>query len=139
MNRKQILALEAGREIDILIIENIWGWGHTLREKPHSHVLTDIWRDAYTYHTAAQLPRISRHISHAWHTVELLTEDETREHPLFFRCTYNWNYDKDNEPSAWAAFDWKLTGDSNPLFAATADDMPLAICKAALLAHFDLV
>ena len=53
---------------------------------------------------------------------------------MFFKCNYKWGYEKDNYELAYAAFDWKLTGDSHPLYPAIAYTMPHAICLAALKA-----
>lgn len=71
-------------------------------------------------------------INFAWDVVEKLTQDEDRKHPVFFKCNYRWFYRDEQDYVAYAAFDWKLTGDSHPLYPANADEMPLAICLAAL-------
>ena len=71
-------------------------------------------------------------ISFAWEVVEKLTGNEDRKHPVFFKCNYRWFYRAEQDYVAYAAFDWKLTGDSHPLYPANADTMPHAICLAAL-------
>ncbi len=74
----------------------------------------------------------SLYIEQAWEIVEFITSPEDVKHPMFFKCNYKWGYKEDDWPAAYAAFDWKLTGDSHPLYEATASTMPLAICLAAL-------
>ena len=70
--------------------------------------------------------------------VEKITANEDYKHPVYYKLTYRWMYEKDIEEDpenrfhALAVFDWKLTGDSHPLYPCRADTIAFATCIAAL-------
>lgn len=138
--------LTTGPELDALVAEKVMGWRRVSEGEPYFwptqkmiERIKELHPDvlAVDYFPA---PLFSTDIAVAWVVVDHLTEDEERKHPLYFTCTYNWAYKKDGEKygkKAYAAFDWKLTGDKHPFYQGSADTMQHAICLAALEAVSD--
>jgi hypothetical protein len=130
--REMILAEPAGRQMDVWVAKYII-------ELPDDLISIDGIIN-YPFHDqiieVAEIPHYSEDIDAAWQVVEKLTRLEREPNPLYFRLTWGW-WDKphsEDSPQYWAVFDWKLTGDSHPLYLAIAETAPLAICRASLLA-----
>lgn len=77
-------------------------------------------------------PPWSTDIGEAFELVELITGNEALEHPLYFKMTHRWFPTQRDTYRTYAAFDWKMTGDRNPLYQATGDSIAHAICLAIL-------
>lgn len=128
----EIDTYQAGRELDALIAKEVygieakhnptWGWGY-LEGDPKTFTI---------------LRHYSTVDGDAFQIVKRLCQDDREPHDLYFKLTYAWWYKADREakgyPLVRAVFDWKETGDSNPLHQGLADTIPLAICRAALRA-----
>jgi hypothetical protein len=121
-------------DLSIAVAEKVMGWTDIRQHSLNNTIGT---APSGPHRNNQRIPDYALYIWLAWMVVEKLTTDEERKHPLFFKCNYRWGYEKDGYPIAYAAFDWKLTGDSHPLYVATAALMPAAICKAALKAVTD--
>lgn len=70
-----------------------------------------------------------------WEVVERMCAEDRDGQQFCFRMTYKFS----DEYGCWATFDWKEWSDTHPLYAAHGDTVGLAVCRATLLAHFDIV
>jgi len=124
MNREEILAMPAGRDLDALIAENVMGWkdrgiGYSFEDNINGY-------ECVLYIDKDKLPHYSTDIAAAWQVIEWLEKNTTEKYnsPSLFSVPHGWSmvlYEKrDNHAPAWL-----------DAFAPTA---PLAICRAALLA-----
>jgi hypothetical protein len=124
--------MEPGQELDALVMVEVFGWDLTPHEfghdLPHGPFRAIGYDDEGLHVLGMQNP--STDIDAAFEVVEKLTADDDRKHPLHFRCHYRFHYEAENQMAAYAVFDWKLTGDSHPLYPAHAETMPHAICLA---------
>lgn len=116
LTQEQILALPAGREIDVLVATKVMGW--TLHEKGY-YICPD--RD---YHPTIYTWLPSDEIPSAWEVVEKLisSDSEVAICSLLPNDANPGKADWHVEVSGWKGFD------------ARANTMPLAVCRAALLA-----
>ena len=131
MTRDEILAMEAGRELDALVAEKVMGFA-IMRENDMP-VMRNSFYDPRLIGIGGQRlppPLFSADIAPAWGVVEQLVGEDRAGPGLYFQMTHDWN----EGYGTWATFDWKGVTDTHPLYTARADTAPLAICRAALLA-----
>lgn len=122
MNRNEIRAMEAGREMDMLVMAEVMGYTQEPREfLPEHHWAWVKPGEKPTY----LLPQFSRDIAAAWKVVEKMHSDDQ------WWCDLSWRDDVCPGRTVWAV-DF-VTKDGR---CESADDesAPLAICRAALLA-----
>jgi hypothetical protein len=128
-----------GRELDIMIAEEVFG---IVVERDRFGQL-GYWRKVGNYkeggfesNTWYDLAEYSTDDHDALKIVKHLCQDGREPNELYFKLVYGWWYKADREkkgyPLVRAVFDWKEAGDSNPLYQALAETIPLAICRAAL-------
>lgn len=119
LTREQIKKMEAGREMDQLIYDQIF-------RKAYFEHYTHMVPDGFDF---LNIPNYSTDISSAWDVVEKLIEDNfdlegvEKMHRLEYRkwvCEFGYGKNYQHQDTGWKAF-------------ATADTAPLAICRAALL------
>ena len=133
MNREDILKMEAGREMDVLIAENVMGYSKMLA--PTSFRLNNYLVDAGELVYVApngdtfatfDIPSYSSDISAAWEVVEKMRIAIV---PL---VGGGWAAEPDSD------FDLELSWFERPVCDwATAPTAPLAICRAALLSTLE--
>jgi hypothetical protein len=132
---------QAGRELDALIGQEVFGY-KVERDKfgdlGYWHKVGNFKEGGFESNRWYDLPEYFSDDGEALRVVKCLCQDDRKPHDLYFRLTYAWWYKADREakgyPLVRAVFDWKETGDSNPLYQGLADTIPLAICRAALRA-----
>lgn len=112
MNREEILNMPAGRKMDALI----------------DGALFDCNGGEFSILSVYILPDYSTCIEDAWQIIKAMKV----KHFRFVLGGYFMGLNQ-----TWAAFDNEQWADSNPLYKAFADDTPLAICRAALLATLE--
>ncbi len=143
MTKEEILAMEAGKELDVLVAEKVMG--HPMPDfipeaaldlyLAGSPIHYDSWTCVCRY-DEGDIPKwvpdpYSTDISAAWRVVDKLTEEWTRENkPISIEVIYDcgsyetkietWNEDKQ---------DW-----NEPIFSGSCEAAPEVICKAALIA-----
>jgi hypothetical protein len=138
VTRDEILNMPAGREMDALIAENLFGWhwvtgilafgqpsliSPELYGKQKDHLIdTTLRRDNGTF------PHYSTDIAAAWEVVEKM-RDPSDDEPDFWVITdagknHGWVVS-----SYWAHHDGNIDN-----FHVQAETAPLAICRASLLA-----
>jgi len=123
MTRDEILAMEAGRELDALVAVEVMEW----TRYPNKHGLTVMSRPGAMPHHAQidQHPNFSTDIAATWEAAEAMCQ----EHGLYFRLHRTPDY-------IWAAFDkWS---DLRLSVEAQAPTAPLAISRAVLLAVMEV-
>lgn len=123
MTRAEILALPAGRELDMLVAEKVLGFqrGGLGGDDPDYWWCNPGYLNA-TPHSlrVARTPRFSTDIAAAWQVVGKLCPSTNRAEPWFKLYTSS---------GSWMAnFHRESTEDT------AADTAPLAVCRAALLA-----
>lgn len=125
MTAQQIDEMPAGREIDLLIAEQLFGWRDLeWREEKNIHELgVRTWSPTGYYgkgpqHECYLTHRYSTKIEDAWLVVEKLRERISDEILLGYGC--------DKAIGLWAC--------AFGIYEVTADTAPLAICRAALKA-----
>ena len=113
MTKEEILIMEAGIELDILVAESIMGYqvfaGMTSATSP-------------LIITTSQVLSYSRDISAAWQVVDKLKEEKLLFIDIF------WDYE------AWFCRIEDIDGKTIGASELACDSAPEAICKAALLA-----
>jgi len=114
MTRDEIMAMEAGREMDALVAEKVMGW--ELRTFKSNGV--DFWHIPGTVRCELDAPKFSTDIGAAWEVVEKMIGEM-------------WNLSLEYQSAVyWCEFGKTcVPGDGE-----IADTAPLAICRAALLA-----
>jgi hypothetical protein len=121
MTRDEIFKMEAGIDIDMMIITKVMGYirlpfpAMPTFQKPTPQGVIGIY----------ELPRYSTNMVAAWEIVEKLTMGNS----LFDVCI---NPVPEDGGRWWAMF--ILEPESYQQFSASASSAPLAICRAALLA-----
>jgi hypothetical protein len=160
-SREMILAEPAGRQMDVWVelfvmsgkLKTMWTVetqdGTGIYDGPfdrESSAINALAKETWLHPVGAKVGNFqvawntySRDIAAAMQVVEELTRLEREPNPLYFSLTWGW-WDKphsEDSPQYWAVFDWKLTGDSHPLYLAIAETASHAICKAALLATLE--
>ena len=135
MTRDGILAMETGPELNALIAVELMGWqrqeetppGYVCHEGGRDWISPD-GKDWWCNHCGQEdgFPDFSGSISAAWDVVEKLMEQN-----MWWASEY---YRHDDPPYDWAFC--KPRGDNGAFryYDAKADALPLAICRAALLA-----
>jgi hypothetical protein len=136
MTRDEILGLEAGNNLDILVAEKVFGWrkgtneynilGWQWSKRDGTPVLDDSW-DGVWVTPLSCTPNYSTDIKAAWEVVEKMREKSfyVRVNSIgkYFECCFIKNFvNENNTPGSFI-------GLSN-----TCKTAPEAICKAALLA-----
>lgn len=134
LDRETIDDLEADRNLDCLVAEYAMGW-------------TEIERKAFGYWgtplgaTIVQrreysIPHYSTSLNDAMDVVDKLTDGKEYQRHLFFIGDLHWRYHKNKSETsvAYAAFDWQLIANTQPLYEGRAKSIPHAICLAALKA-----
>lgn len=122
MNKEEILAMEAGLELDMLVGQYVIGFEDYLKESGKRPVV----RDGRYGKNYFDLPNYSTDISAAWEVVEKL-----RETHCYKIYDYGRNMHKNDPHHVTFSPSEKGWEHSNEARASTA---PEAICKAALLA-----
>ena len=135
MSQDNIANLPAGRELDELIAEKIFGEGKPNYSHVHSNVLSVVWSneknwycspDYFTGDVCQWIPKaFSVDISAAQEIINAIT----KEH-------FTWRIESIKTPSKvkWQAYLYgKLPDGKNVEFSAEADTIPLAVSRVALL------
>jgi len=106
MNKKEILHMPAGQDMDLLVAEEVL------------KLSTDEWNNRFFFSTGNKT-KFSTDISAAWEVVEKLLDDE--EYDFAIRSSVR---------------GWHVTIEAKyDDYVANAETIPLAICRAALLAR----
>lgn len=107
----------AGKNFDTWIAKNIFNL-EVVDDYSGIHCLADGYK--------TQIPNYSTDISAAWEVVEKMMNKK-------YRYVFRGNFEGDG--LHWAAFDQQEWADSNPPWQSNlCESLPLAICRAALLA-----
>lgn len=126
MNAVQVSELKAGHDLDALIAEKVFGWKNV-----HEHSFGNAgmyWVGDSPRGTMDRLPRYSKEISEAWRVVETL-----ENHPMEYLTDINRiSNEGTKETLVWAAR-IRAVGSERYIYV-DAETVPLAICRAALLA-----
>lgn len=133
MKRDKILNLPAGRDMDVLIAKKVMGWKKLDKRTFWEDFASTNWNMAgswtgrppgYPSDKLAEVPQYSRNITWAWKVRDAM---EARGHTFALEdgCIPEWS----------AAF--YLKGDPLVWVHCAADEAPLAICRAALLAMLE--
>ena len=125
MNRDEILNMPAGYEINKLVAINVMGWALV---NNHGAAGGKFWighGGSFGDISEMYLPDFSGDMNVAWSVVDAMCKKH-------FRYEIGGNFM--GLAHKYAAFDNEQWADKNPLYKAWADTMPLAICRAALLA-----
>lgn len=120
MTREEILNMEAGREMDALVAEQVMGYERTADVMPYG--FGNAWLLYYTTDIAA-----------AWEVAKKILDDYSESYYMFGYplIDADWNVcDK-----SWAKF--YIDDDEFAADAPGFDGLPLAICRAALLATLE--
>jgi len=117
MTKKEILAMKAGRELNIKVAEDVMGC-----KVAHDEIFGDM--ENYSNGVHSTLQPYSEDISVAWQVMERLKG----YHPRIEFNTYSQKWE--------AAFSARQADFSYPVASATT--APEAICKAALLALLEV-
>ena len=139
MTRDEILALEAGRELDALVAEKVMGWTWGEYSPPvegPSKILRppESWAPSPDRAPGSEVscpgwhfrvPQYSTDIAAAWEVVEKMV-------PI----KYGFNLAIESPPGPWG--DWEVHFYNGGTHLAFADTAPLAICRAALLAVMEV-
>lgn len=115
MTKEEILAMEAGLQLDILVAEEILGY------KIYAGATASTAENVLV---TSRVPRYSTGISSAWQVVEKMIENGWSYHG-FSSLTF---------PFSGCEFIKELCVSAAPCNLTEAKSMPEAICKAALLA-----
>ena len=129
MNRKEILNMPAGREMDLLVIEEVLKWKFRystlfFNEGALDHFVDDKGDSRILGFSP------STDISAAWDVVEKMREIDHYICPQIY-----WDDQDGLEPGCWVAEFNRYAKKINDYrhFEAVANTAPLAICRAALL------
>lgn len=117
LTRDTVLALAAGRELNILIAERVMGLIPHQESEPH---------DGGTCYDPEMPPRYSSDIKAAWRVVEKLDEHGFHavvKSPFTAGEPYHAGFTPHGQ-TGW---------NGRPDYAGSGDTMPLAVCRAALL------
>jgi hypothetical protein len=125
MNRDDILNMEAGREMDDLIATRVMGWkmGNT-SVLPRMNI--PVWHDGNWNISHFYEWRPSTDIAAAWEAVDKLRKDG-------FNCVFSLPY-TNSAIRQHILFDGGEETDARSSDWVYGDELPLAICRAALLA-----
>ena len=128
MTKEEILGVKAGPELDLLITEKILGWKRS--DSPAfwkcgaKFALMD--RQGYKICPKCQVYGYSTEIERAWEVVEKMMAKG-------YNYTIRGNFEGNGKH--WCGFDHQNWADSNPIFQSPlCNTLPMAICKAALIA-----
>jgi hypothetical protein len=128
LTRTEILKMPAGREIDALVAQMVFGWKYAaqLLFPPNDHpAMIEHWAANWDEHGNPNwLPHYSENISRAWEIVDEMCKRQ-------FRYEVGGNFM--GLGHIYAAFDNEQWADGNPPSKAFAETVPLAICRSALL------
>ncbi len=142
MEREEIMQVEAGREMDALVAEQVMGWewddfdGDRCLIGPDVKINGLTWIPIYwpnrdqQYAGEASLPEYSKKIAHAWEVVEKMNEhfkDEAKPAGMLWL-----NFCEIARVSGGRFWRAKFGVHPNQ-YIGVADTAPLAICRAALL------
>jgi hypothetical protein len=135
MNRDEILSMPEGREMDVLIFDRVFGkTAHIISENDEWEFTGDrdwlstgqaYFIDKEDNGNAYELLRYSSNVFAAWKVVEEMCKRK-------YRYEIGGNFA--GLGNNYAAFDDQDWADRNPLYKSYGVDVPLAICRAALLA-----
>ena len=121
MNAEQIRQMEAGRELDTLVMEVVMGYTREEREfLPSQHWAWVKPDEKPTY----LLPQFSRDMTAAWEVVE-------KVHSMGWFTDLCWRDDVIHGRIVWAM---DFVTNAGKCVSADSESAPLAICRAALLA-----
>lgn len=143
VDHMELSEADMGLPVSVLVAQYVMGWHHISddipmrTQKERGGFIVDGIPNILRRGSIGEFWQPQYKIMDAWDVIEKLTVDEDRKHPLFFKCNYHWYPANENQMAAYAAFDWKMTGDRNPLYQARASTMPYAICLAALYVAWD--
>jgi len=130
MTKEEIHEMKSGPEMDLLILEKVMGWKRVPRPEhwvcSATFGLENAGGDSCC--PVCQLPSYSEAYSMeaSWMVVEKMMAKG-------YNYTIRGNFEGNGKH--WCGFDHQEWADSNPLFKSPlCDTLPLAICKAALIA-----
>jgi hypothetical protein len=131
LTRNKILKMEAGREMDALVAEKVFGGPEAHKDWYWWDGANMVWSNDTAYGAKPILipalfagPHFSTDISAAWEAVEKMKQGG---HIFTFEMV------TDDEDQYSAGFERKME-DYKPIWSGFGDTAPLAICRAALLA-----
>jgi hypothetical protein len=127
MRRDEILKMQAGREMDALIAREVMAFDYDFIKSRNECRFID--QEGNTYR-AEDLPRFTEDIAAAWQAVAKMREKGFD----FFAEWVTENAVSRLNSLPWACFAPDDNDGDFADFTATAETMPLAICRAALLA-----
>jgi hypothetical protein len=135
MNEDEIMKLEAGRELDALVAEKVMGWqwfdhtGYAIRYfRPPNRFNYGAIAEGKEINYLESLPHYSTDIAAAWEVAEKLGNWHGFDF-LVIKAAGN---------DLWCAGWYEFYGDDYETRAADeAETVPLAICRAALLAAME--
>ena len=123
LTREQILALPAGRELDALVAEKVFGLAVDRVQFATADTTGYKSDDGFRY----PVPRYSRDIASAWGVVDKLTKDGYAfQFNAMAECGAR--FDPTGDDGCWE--DWEVQHEDQELPLESA---PLAICQAAIL------
>lgn len=127
--------LEAGPELDLLVLEKVMGYELVRVVRHRGQVFGASWYQGVNFYDLHMPTPFSTDMTAAWQVVEKMKVTPAKH--AEGRCHYlklvaNWSDTEDS--GVYAYFDWQGTGDGNPLYKAHAHNPAEAICKAALKA-----
>lgn len=128
LTREQIQSMPAGRELDELVKKYVMGW-EKVENNNLTEPLTDWYetKDGIRYNVTSKAWTFnpSREIKATWEVVEKLHETGGCDIGCYGKGEYKWFSVETHSPK-WGSV------------KQTAETAPLAICKAALLAHMEV-
>lgn len=128
MTKEEIMEMKPGPEFDILITEMVMGWKRIAPVSWWKCGATFALKNAFGTIKCpkCQISSYSQDIEAAWEVVEKMMSKE-------YRYVLKGNFRGNGKH--WCGFDNQEWVDHNPLFQSPlCDTLPLAICKAALIA-----
>lgn len=135
MTRDEIINMPAGREMDVLVAEKVFGWTD-IEKKPlyDEPDFFGISPELASDLTMEYVPNYSKYIQDAWKVVEKIGEKENAQ---LYLCT-NFSSEFGNKFYVEIFINWD--GEVEKIVtSATAETVPLAICRVALFAALAMV